>query len=400
MRIAVFHDDCGDPGGANTYRLRLCSLLEERGHEIFLFTYRGEEGMKSDPHTTIFVPGGPRSVGGRIPHHRLPDYTVFSAVRKWLQEKKPDILHIHTNFAFTSSVLLGCRGITPVVQTVHDFRLVCPIGSGVTPEGRLCGGNLSKDCVDDRCISKKRYLFEVVTRRLQRSLFKRAVYRLIAPSKALHISMVKDGLPSVHIPHYSNTACDFNSLPEREKNLVLFVGYLHFSKGVDLLIRAFREVLEEIPSAKLLIAGNGPVEDELLSLHQSLDLGEAVKFLGEVPEEEIPVLYGRSSFVVLPSIVCENSPLIIYEAMICGRAVLGSRIGGIPELVEDGKTGLLFECNNKSDLASKMVTLLKNEALVEQMGAAGRRRAETEFTVEKHLEAILGLYESARQAMK
>jgi len=339
-------------------------------------------------------------VGGHIPHHSLPNYNVFSAVRKWLEYKKPDILHIHTNYAFTSSVLLGCRGITPVVQTVHDFRLVCPTGRGISPDGHPCGGYLSEDCVDNRCISNRRYLFKVVIRRVQRALLKQAVYQFIAPSMALHRSLEKDGLPSVHIPYYSDTSCDSSNPADMEKNLVLFIGYLHFSKGVDLLIRAFREVLEEIPSARLFIAGNGPVEDELRSLHQTLNLGEAVKFLGEVSGEEIPRLYRRSSFVVIPSIVCENSPLIIYEAMTFGRAVLGSRIGGIPELVEDGKTGLLFECNNRSDLASKMVSLLKNEALLEQMGEAGRRRAETEFTVEKYLQAILGLYDSARQTMK
>ncbi len=398
MRIAVFHDDCGDPGGANTYRLRLCSFLEERGHEIFQFTYRGDGGMESDPRTTIFVPGGPRNVGGRIPHHRIPDHKVIRAVRGWLRGIRPDILHIHSNYAFTSSVLLGCRGITPAVQTVHDFRLVCPIGRGVTPGGRLCGGGMNRNCIDERCISNKRYLYEILTRPLHRSLYRSSVHRLIAPSKALHTALEREGLPSVHIPHFADTSGGYRDPSERERNLVLFVGYLHFSKGVDLLIRAFRQVLEELPSARLLIAGNGPVENDLRSLHRELGLGESVSFLGEVPEEKVPELYGRSSFVVLPSIICENSPLIIYEAMAAGRAVLGSRIGGIPELIADGETGLLFECNSLPDLTSKMISMLRNEALTGGMGAAGRRRAEAEFTVERHLGAILGLYDSAGRA--
>jgi glycosyltransferase involved in cell wall biosynthesis len=396
MRIAVFHDDCGDPGGANTYRAHLCSLLEERGHEIFLFTYRGAKGMEKDSHVTIYVPGGPRRVGGRLVHHRLPHCKVTGAVRRWLLDIEPDILHLHTNYAFTSSVLLGIGKITPAVQTVHDFRLVCPTERAVTPAGRLCGGGVSRDCVADRCISSKRYLLEVLHRKVQRPLYSRAVYRFIAPSEALRSSMEKEGFPSVHIPHYADTTSTCPQPPDREKNLVLFVGYLHYGKGVDILLRAFKEVRKDVPSSRLLIAGNGPAEEELRALYRKLNLGEAVRFLGEVPEDRIPELYRRSSFVVLPSIIYENSPLIIYEAMAFGRAVVGTRIGGIPELVEDGETGFLFERNDISDLVSKIVTLLKNDALTERLGAAGRKRAETEFTIEKHLDSILDLYDSAR----
>jgi len=395
MRIGVFHDDCGDPGGANSYRIRLCSLLKEMGHDIHLFTYRGDSDCESDDNATVFVPSGPRVTGGRLPQHRLPDISVYKAFRKWMDQTAPDILHIHTNHSFASSILMGCMGRVPVVQTVHDFRIVCPIGRAVTPGGRLCGGGVGWQCAADRCLSRKRFALEVPVRRLEYYLMRKALYRLIAPSAALHEALKRDNLPSVHIPHFSDIEAFEPGSSHQDARTILFVGFLHFSKGVWMLLNAFKRVVEEIPSARLLIAGDGPVMEELRERHGELKLGDAVTFLGAVPENEVAKWFERSLFSVLPSIVFENSPLTIYEAMACGRAVVGARIGGIPELIEDGRTGLLFEPDDEIDLARKMTRLLREPDLAKRMGRVGRQRAEGVFTIDKHLDAILGLYRSA-----
>jgi len=375
-------------------------LLKERGHETFLFTYRAARYEAGDPHTTVFSPGGSRMVGGRIPRHELPNASIFRAFRRWLRGINPDVLHIHTNYSFPTSILLACRGVTPAVQTVHDFRTVCPTERGVTPDGRLCGGGLGTACYKERCVTRKRYLLELMTRNLHRPLILRSIYRMIAPSRALYDALARERLPVVHIPHFSDPAYAGKRARKSEDNLVLFVGYLHFSKGIGLLLLSFRKILEAVPSARLVIAGDGPMMEELRRYHKTLELGNAVTFLGAIPEDEVVQWYGRSSFVVLPSIIYENSPLTIYEAMACGRAVVGTRIGGIPELVIDGETGLLFERNNDSDLAAKIIHLLKNKPLAEKMGVAARRRAETEFTADRHIGSVLRLYESARKAKK
>jgi len=400
MRIGVFHDDCGDPGGANTCRKRLSALLAERGHEIYLFTFRGESGGNADPHSTVFTPGGSRRTGGRFAHHNIPNYPVFRAFRDWLKTVSPDILHIHTNYAFASSILLACRGVVPAVQTVHDFRLVCPTERGVTPSGRLCGGGASPACAKDGCVTWKRYAFEIAMRQIRRPLFHSALHCLIAPSRALHQALEREGLRAVHIPHFADISAFPYASVDKRSDTALFVGYLHFSKGVGLLLKAFPRVLEAVPTARLLIAGDGPMMAELRSQHRGHGLGEEVTFLGTVPEGEVKKLYQRSLFLILPSIIYENSPLTIYEAMASGRAVVGTRIGGIPELVMDGETGLLFERNNDIDLADKIVALLKDKGRTERMGTVARRRAESLFTVEGHISAILETYESARRAFR
>jgi glycosyltransferase involved in cell wall biosynthesis len=374
-------------------------VLKERGHEIFLFTYRGEESDAEDPNTTIFTPDSSGIADVCPSQLLLPDLPVIRAVRNWLKEIKPDILHMHTNYSFTSSVLLGCRGIVPAVQTVHDFRLVCLNQTGVTPSGRLCGGGVSLACVRDRCVSPKRYALEFFKRRIHHFLFRRTVYSVIAPSRSLCSAFDREGLPAVHIPHFSDIELFSYQPIERNNDLILFVGYLFPSKGVGLLLQAFREVLKAVPTARLVIAGDGPMMGELREYHRTLELGEAVTFLGAVHEKEMNRWYQKSTFVVLPSIIYENSPLIIYEAMASGRAVVGTRIGGIPELVEEGKTGLLFGRNNSSELAAKITTLLRDKDLADQMGKAGRKRAETEFTMERHLDGVLTTFEKARQSM-
>ena len=398
MRIAVFHEACGYPGGANTYRLRLQSLLEKRGHEIFLFTYRGDPVEGSGCHATVYPPPGRRTTGGRIPHHRIPSLSVYRSVRRWLLETSPDILHLHNNYAFTSSVLLTCHGLVPVVQTIHDFRMVCPTERAVTPAGRLCGGGISRACAEEKCVTWKRYALEALSLNLYRPLFHRSVYRLIAPSRALFQALERQGLPATHIPHYADTSNWPHQPLDKASDTILFVGFLHFSKGVGLLLKAFPRVLRAIPAARLLIAGDGPMMAELRSQQRQYGLGDEVVFLGSVSEERIKELHRVSIFAVLPSIIYENSPLTAYEAMACGRAMVGTRIGGIPELVVDQETGLLFERNNDVDLAEKIIRLLRDKDLAERMGKAARQRAEEEFPESRHIDSILALYDEARRA--
>ena len=144
----------------------------------------------------------------------------------------------------------------------------------------------------------------------------------------------------------------------------------------------------------LRIVGTGPQEDELKAVAASEGL-DNVEFMGYRTGVELKALFAGALFVVVPSECFENSPLTVYEALALGNAVLGSTMGGIPELVEEGRTGLLFEAGNHEALAGTMRALGGDPAGTVEMGRAGRRKIERDYAPARHYERVLEIYERA-----
>jgi glycosyltransferase involved in cell wall biosynthesis len=174
------------------------------------------------------------------------------------------------------------------------------------------------------------------------------------------------------------------------RHIIFYVGMLEKRKGVDILIRAISIIKKEIPDAHLFIAGIGEEEINLKNLVKELDIEDNVKFLGFISEEEKYSYYKSTDLCVFPSRF-EWFGIILLEAMACGKPIVASNVGGIPYVVEDGKTGLLFESENVDDLAEKIITLLKDKELRDKMGKAGKGRVK-EFTWEKVAERTVEVY--------
>ena len=165
---------------------------------------------------------------------------------------------------------------------------------------------------------------------------------------------------------------------------VLFVGSLHRTKGADVLLDAWTHVLREIPGAKLRIVGYGPMETELRRSTAGLPSPAAVRFDGRVTRAEVAQAMDEARLLVVPS-RSEGLGLVILEAMARGRPVIASNVGGIPELVIDGETGVLVPPEREDLLADAIVALLKDSDRCERLGRQGRaqfagRDAATSFT--------------------
>lgn len=166
---------------------------------------------------------------------------------------------------------------------------------------------------------------------------------------------------------------------------VLFVGRLVEWKGVDTLIRSVSGVRRKIPGAELFIAGEGPLLESLQQLVQDLDLGETVHFCGRVTDRELDRLYGSVSALVLPSrphqgLVMEGLGVVLLEAMSRGVPVIGSNIGGITDIIDDGKNGFLVPCGSDEELAEKIILLLSDEERAEQFRQAGYNTVSSRFS--------------------
>jgi glycosyltransferase involved in cell wall biosynthesis len=169
----------------------------------------------------------------------------------------------------------------------------------------------------------------------------------------------------------------------------VYVGRLSPEKDVPSLLRAIAFVVAQAPAFRLQIAGDGPCRAELISLARSLGVAENVEFLGEI--KDIPTLLRQASLLVLPSLT-EGMPLTILEAMACGLPVIATRVGGIPEAVADGATGLLVSPGELQHLADALLRIHHKPDLGRQMGQAGRLRAENQFDVRRMVSAYESLY--------
>jgi glycosyltransferase involved in cell wall biosynthesis len=178
---------------------------------------------------------------------------------------------------------------------------------------------------------------------------------------------------------------------EHDEGYVLYLGRLSPEKGVETLLRAHAA---DNAAWRLVVAGSGPL---LQDLQSRFPLAE---FTGHLTGKALETNLREASVVVVPSEWHENSPLSILEAMAHAKPIVASRIGGIPELVRDGETGLLFEPKDTQQLSNRIRMLLGDSDLRRRLGWQGRKIAETEYSLDRHGAALLSLYESLTATTK
>jgi L-malate glycosyltransferase len=167
------------------------------------------------------------------------------------------------------------------------------------------------------------------------------------------------------------------------------LGNLRPEKDLETFLQAARQIQTVLPDARFLVIGDGPERQKLEHRSAELGLARSVLFLGD--RKDVPDLLATIDLLILTSIT-ESFPNAILEAMAIGRPVVATRVGGIPEVVQDGQTGILVTPRKAEEVAERVIMLLKNPALRREMGEAARRRVENEYTVEQVMRKLDGIY--------
>jgi glycosyltransferase involved in cell wall biosynthesis len=337
---------------------------------------------------------GPKIVG-RI----LYSTEAKRKVEKLIDAARPDLVHLHMiDHQISPSILhVFQRHSLPVLQTCHQYKLVCPsYRLFVMRENRLCEkcvtGNFYH-AVLERChkdslaasalIATESYLHKWMK-----------VYDLIrlfhVPSRFLGGKLAESGIDRRRIWHqfYTIEMSDYPFSPEFDDYFVYY-GRLSEEKGILTLL----EAMQRARASKLMIIGDGPQRAALERFAAQHDLRN-VQFMGNRSGAELTRLVGRAKFVVVPSEWYDNSPLVIYESFSMGKPVIATRMGGMPELIEDGVNGRLCEAGNADELATMISAMLGNDDRLREMGRAARQTAEREFDPEVHYEKIHAVYRS------
>jgi phosphatidylinositol alpha-1,6-mannosyltransferase len=181
---------------------------------------------------------------------------------------------------------------------------------------------------------------------------------------------------------------------------LLTVARLEWHKGIDTMIRALPAVRAAHPTARYAVAGAGERRPQLEQLAREMGLGDVVRFLGEVPEKELPALYNAADLYVGASrrhdLLAEGFGISITEASASGLAVVGGRSGGVPDAVRDGETGILVDPDDPAAVAAGVSSLLSDAELRKKFGAAGRRAVETYYNWDRVARDLIRIDEEYR----
>ena len=221
-------------------------------------------------------------------------------------------------------------------------------------------------------------------------IYEKNVNLYIAPSRFMKETVVSFGIPENKVEIIYNFIEKKSPVKpiKIKESYILYYGRLSYEKGIHVLLKSL-SVLSNKPLLK--VVGSGPELDSLVSLAKTLNISDSVEFLGPKFGVDLEKIILGSKAVIIPSVWLENMPFVLLESLALGKVVIASKTGGLPELIEEGKTGFLFENSNVEDLSNK-IDNLDNYDLI-KIGYLGQERV-SEFGLENHYQKLLAVYKS------
>lgn len=411
MKILISNYRYFITSGPERYLFSLTELLEAKGHHVIPFSVKYSHNVATQ-FSKYFVPppAGESEVLYRdmslnlVRKVKLFMRVVYSfesrrRIQNLIRDEKPDLAYLlYTMNMLSPSIIDGCKQLgIPVIFRISDFHLVCP-AYHFFRKGQIC-----EEC--------ERGLYHALYYRcLQNSLsvtFARVVSMyihkliqiydkvdaIVTPSQFMKMKMIKAGFNRNKI-HHIPSFVDFTKYDpsHQHDNYILYFGRIAKEKGIEVLIRAFNRIRTNV---KLRIVGN-PTDSEIERLKDILSKEETdrIAYVGFRSGKALRELVQNSIFTVVPSLWYENTPLAIYESMAAGKPVIGSNIGSIPEQIQDGVNGLLFQAGSVDDLAEKIQNLLQNPQKRTEMGKRARKDIEEKYNPELHYGRLMNVFKS------
>lgn len=395
MKILLINNFHYRKGGSETVYFNNAKLLNESGHEVVFFSVAREENVES-PYSKYFITDTSQlgKIKGVLKY--LYNNEAAKKVEQLILNEKPDIAHSHLMWGCTAPAIFKVlkKHQIPLVHTVHDYRMVCPAYTFMT-QGQVCEecqGRKFYNCAVKRC-SKDNLLMSMV---MTIEMYYRNMF--FNPAKniqgLIYVSEFAKSIHEKYAPRLAdvNNMVLYNSTTKSSKinkgrgDYFLYYGRLSYEKGIDILIDAAKE----LPWMHLKIVGTGPIENELKS---RVGVSSRIEFLGYKKGQELFDIVANAQFVVVPSQWYENNPMTIVEAYSFGTPVIGSDLGGIPEIIKNGTTGFVFKHDNKDSLIDALNSAkgISNQGYF-QMSDNVFHFYETHFSEEGYADKLINFY--------
>lgn len=377
MRILLANKFHYRKGGAETYYLTVGSELERMGHEVAYFSMRHPDNLPCEWDKCFVTQREYNNVKNPLKAVRDGMTLIYSPEAKrnfqaLCEEFRPDVVHLNNVHRQITLSILDAPYLrenkVPVFYTAHDYVTVCPGYLMLDGDGRVCDACLEdgryRHCIENRCVKGSRAksalaAMEASFNRAHKS--NRRIDRVIAPSRFMRSKLIEGGWPEGKVVFLQNFADDAildraanagADATDRENPYLLFFGRLSVEKGVDTLLRAFDAALPNLPQdMRLVVVGDGPDAADFKALASSLGCASRIEFAGYQTGGALQAYVERASLAIASSRWRENMPYSIVEAFAAGTPVVGTDIGGIPELVDEGETGFICEPGGVQSMA-------------------------------------------------
>lgn len=395
-KILSINSSSSIKGGADRFFFELNKLLTEKNNQVVTFTTYSDasdatsSGQKAYYTKEYIARGGALiKIKNFIRIFYAP--SIVKDLKKVIKKEKPEIAHIHNIYhriPYTIVRLLKKNNIK-IVWWLHDYKWICPNHQLYT------GGHLCTLCIDGkyaravnlRCQKNSHFDSIIVTLFSYFIRFMRyssCVDMFVAPSE-FSFSTQKKQLPNSTFLHHFNY-CNSNAENQNESNnnepFALYVGRIEQNKGIEILVNAFSHM-----KVQLKIVGDGNYSDQIKAYCNEQKIHNIV-FEGFKTTEELSTYYQNALFTIVPSQWYEVFGLTILESFSFGKPVLGSNIGAIPEIIEDKKSGLLFEPFDIGDLIAKINYMFSNRQIVKKMGIYAHQECLRKFSKDLYYEKL------------
>ena len=384
MKIAVLHNRYALPGRGSGEEVMIDAIQQlfmAKGHQVAPYMRSSLELQ----HTPL----------GEIRAFFSGIYNLYERrkVSSWLSTHKPDCILVQNVFPLLSpSVLAACRQSgAPVMMRCPNYRLICPNGLLMT-KGRICEkcvGGREYWCVlhncEQRFVKSAGYaLRHYVARRL--AFFKRHVDIFMVLTSFARDKLIANGFAPerVHVLSALADPSGFQpALGGPSSSYAGFVGRISPEKGVDILV----EAAHKLPHIPFKIAGAYPADASIVR-----HAPQNVEFVGPLNRDSLIKFYQDATCLIVPSCWYEGLPAVMIEAMLCAKPIIASDIGGLSDVAADQVTGLLFKPGDVEDLSAKIQLLWDDDARSRELGLAGRRKAERDYSPEAFYDRFMAAY--------
>lgn len=395
MKILILHNlhRTGSASGDDIVFKKEKELLKSHGHDVIGLNPSNDQFNKSNFFQKALIAlQAPWS------------FSSFKKVKEIISKEKPDIVHIHNIFPFLSPSMYYAANAaqTSVIQTLHDFRFLCPMAffmrGGVICEECKHGSSLRSiryGCFKDSFVQTIPVALMIELHR-KLNTFKKKIDHYIClteSQKEIYLSAGFDDNKISIKPNFieDTSATNENILGE----YAVFIGRIGEEKGVKPLINAWKYLQD----FQLKIVGDGPKLGEYKKYADNLGL-KSIEFMGYKEHNECMAILDKARFLIMPSIWYETFGLTIVEAFSHKKPVVASRLGAMADIVDDGRTGLLFKAGGPEDMAKKVKWLWDDPEKCIQMGENARKEYEERYTPEINYESLMNIYNEAIERKK
>lgn len=324
---------------------------------------------------------------------------TYQKVKRQLEDKSYDAVHVQNFFPLISPAIYCAsqESGVPVVQTLHNYRLLCPNGQFFRDDHPCedCLGKLIPlpgiihACYRESVVATSLVAAMLTVHRMKRT-WTEMIDVYVALTEFAREKFIQGGLPAEKIVVKPNFVYPDPGFRPGKGKYAIFVGRLSSEKGIDLLLEAWKHLETKIP---LKIVGDGPLA---LQVAEAAELLPEIEWLGRKPLEQVYELMGDAAFLVFPSVWYEGLPRTIVESFAVGTPVIAADLGAMSSLINPGQTGLHFRPGNLEDFMAQVEWSVTHLEAIAQMRSEARAEFERQYTAEKNYEKLVEIYDLAR----